>query len=65
VEYLNEKYDLDIPEGDSYSTLGGFIVDSLNEIPQKGAQFSIAKFRFSIEEATAKKIELVRMTVSD
>ncbi|NUY82514.1 HlyC/CorC family transporter [Flavobacterium sp. MAH-1] len=65
VEYLNEKYDLDIPEGDSYSTLGGFIVDSLNEIPQKGAQFSIGKFRFSIEEATAKKIELVRMTVSD
>ncbi|RZJ71606.1 hemolysin family protein [Flavobacterium sp.] len=64
VEYLNETYDLEIPEGDSYSTLGGFIVNSVNEIPQKGQQLSIGKFRFSIEEATAKKIVLVKMTVS-
>ncbi len=64
VEYLNDKYELAIPEGDSYSTLGGFIVNSLNEIPQKGQQFAIGKFRFSIEEATVKKIELVKMTVS-
>lgn len=64
VEYLNEEYDLGIPEGDSYSTLGGFIVNSLNEIPQKGEQFSIGKFRFVIEAATAKKIELVKMILA-
>jgi len=63
VEYLNEQFGLEIPEGDSYSTLGGFIVNSLNEIPQKGSQFSIGKFRFVIEDATLKKIELVRMIV--
>ena len=63
VEYLNTQYALDIPEGDSYSTLGGFIVNSLNEIPQKGAQFSIGKYRFVIEEANLKKIELVRMSL--
>lgn len=63
VEYLNETYDLSIPEGDSYSTLGGFIVSFLNEIPQKGEQFSIGNFRFVIEQATSKKIELVKMTI--
>ncbi|MBD3583132.1 hemolysin family protein [Flavobacterium selenitireducens] len=63
VEYLNETYGLAIPEADAYSTLGGFIVNSLNEIPQKGAQFEIGRFRFVIEEATVKKIELVKLTV--
>lgn len=63
VEYLNQTYKLNIPESDSYGTLGGFIVDYTKEIPQKGEQISIEKFNFIIEEATNKKIELVKMTV--
>jgi CBS domain containing-hemolysin-like protein len=65
VQYINETYKLNIPESDSYETLGGFIVDFLKEIPQKGAQITIGNFVFVIEEATNKKIELVKMTVLD
>jgi CBS domain containing-hemolysin-like protein len=65
VEYLNEEYKLNIPESDSYSTLGGFIVDFSKEIPQKGSQINIGNFQFLIEEATNKKIELVKMTILD
>ena len=65
VQYLNETYKFNIPENDSYETLGGFIVDFSKEIPQKGAQITIGNFQFIIEEATNKKIELVKMTVLD
>jgi CBS domain containing-hemolysin-like protein len=65
VEYLNEEYKLNIPESDSYSTLGGFIVDFSKEIPQKGSQINIGNFQFIIEEATNKKIELVKMNILD
>lgn len=65
VEYLNEEYKLNIPESDSYSTLGGFIVDFSKEIPQKGSQINIGNFQFLIEEATNKKIELVKMNILD
>lgn len=65
VQYINEAYKLNIPESDSYETLGGFIVDFSKEIPQKGAQITIGNFVFIIEEATNKKIELVKMTVLD
>lgn len=65
VEYLNETYKLNIPENDSYSTLGGFIVDFSKEIPQKDAKITIGNFQFVIEQATNKKIELVKMTVID
>lgn len=65
VEYLNQTYKLQMPEGDSYGTLGGFIVDFTKEIPQKGAEITIGSYHFIIEEATNKKIELVKMTVQE
>jgi putative hemolysin len=65
VEYLNQTYKLHIPESDSYGTLGGFIVDHTKEIPQSGAVITIGIFHFIIEEATNKKIELVKMSLRD
>jgi CBS domain containing-hemolysin-like protein len=65
VEYLNETYKLMIPEEDSYGTLGGFIVNFTKEIPQKGDEIVIDHYHFVIEEATNKKIELVKMTVKE
>jgi putative hemolysin len=65
VEYLNQTYNLDIPESDSYGTLGGFIVDSTKEIPQKGDIITIGNYHFIIEQATNKKIELVKMTIKE
>jgi CBS domain containing-hemolysin-like protein len=65
VEYLNETYKLMIPEEDSYGTLGGFIVNFTKEIPQKGEEIVIDNYHFVIEEATNKKIELVKMTIKE
>ncbi|MEO8533128.1 MAG: hemolysin family protein [Flavobacterium sp.] len=65
VEYLNEVYKLGIPEEDSYGTLGGFIVNSTKEIPQKGDEIVIDRYYFVIQEATNKKIELVKMTIKE
>jgi putative hemolysin len=65
VEYLNQTYKLNIPESESYGTLGGFIVDFTKEIPQKGDAITIGNYYFSIEEATNKKIDLVKMTIKD
>lgn len=65
VEYLNETYKLDIPEDDSYGTLGGFIVDHVKEIPQIGEEITIGNYHFVIEEAINKRIELVRMMVKE
>ena len=63
VSYLNEEYKLEIPENDSYGTLGGFIVDFTKEIPKKGEQIEIENYEFTIEQATNKKIEVVKMII--
>jgi CBS domain containing-hemolysin-like protein len=33
IDYLNEEYDLDLPESESYETLGGLILNELETIP--------------------------------
>jgi CBS domain containing-hemolysin-like protein len=63
VEYINQTYKLQIPESESYGTLGGYIVNHTKEIPLKGAEFVIDNVRFTIEEATNKKIEVVKMNI--
>jgi putative hemolysin len=63
VEYLNQTYKLQIPESDSYGTLGGYIVNHTKEIPSQGDQITIDKIRFTIEQATNKKIEVVKMNI--
>jgi CBS domain containing-hemolysin-like protein len=65
VEYINETYKLKIPESDSYSTLGGFIVHSTNEIPQMGTILQIESFQIEIREASNKKIELVQISLTE
>ena len=65
VAYLNETYKLEIPEEDSYGTLGGFIVDFTKDIPQKGEKIKIRNYHFLIEECSNKKIDLVKMEIKE
>lgn len=61
VEYINEQYGLNLPESDSYSTLGGFIVYHAKEIPLAGERLQFDNFEILIEQASNKKIELVKI----
>lgn len=64
VEYINEKYGIGLPESDSYSTLGGFIVYHTNDIPPAGTTLNLDNFGIVIVQASGKKIELVKITPS-
>lgn len=61
VDYLNECYDLDMPEGENYETLGGLIVNFTEEIPDKGETVEIDGYTFTIIEVSSTKIELVEV----
>lgn len=63
VDYLNDVYKLNIPEGENYGTLGGFIVNHTEEIPQQGELVTIDTFEFTIIEVSNTKIELVEVKI--
>lgn len=60
VDYLNEKYELDIPEGD-YETLSGYIVSSYEDIPERGEELELDHFKVRILSGTDTRIETIRL----
>ncbi|MES2779840.1 MAG: hemolysin family protein [Bacteroidota bacterium] len=60
VDYLNDKYELDIPEGE-YHTLGGFIFAMHESIPTRGEIITIHPFTFTILSITNTRINEVKL----
>ena len=65
IDFINEKYNLDLPESDNYSTLGGLILNHLESIPERGEVLYLEPFIIKIEEVSNSKIELVHLKVSN
>ena len=63
VDYINETYNLNLPESDAYETLGGLIVDSTENIPQLGEVIEIENYQFTITEVSSSKISNVHLKV--
>ena len=59
VDYLNEKYNLDLPESEAYETLGGLLVENFESIPNQGAEITIGNYTFTTEQVSETRIEKV------
>ena len=64
LEQLNEKYNLDIPDGE-YETLGGFILANLEEIPPTGEIFIIDQFEIKTKLEALYKILNLKKNASE
>jgi CBS domain containing-hemolysin-like protein len=65
VDYLNEKYDLNIEVSDEYETLAGFIIHHHESIPQIHEEIKISPFLFTILKSGGNKLEEVKMEIID
>jgi len=66
IDYLNEKYDLELPEGD-YETLGGLILSIYGEIPLPGDEIAVAAYTITIlsmDDNRINAVKLVKNTVA-
>jgi CBS domain containing-hemolysin-like protein len=62
LDYLNEKYGLDFPNGNS-ETLSGYIIQQNEAIPKQKEFIIIDRFRFEILDVSDTRIEKVKMKV--
>lgn len=62
VDHLNEKYGLDIPESDEYSTLAGYIIYYNEGIPHQGEELVLDNMEIKILRISGSKLELVRIS---
>ncbi len=64
IDYINDKYFLNLPEGD-YDTLGGFILSITENFPQLNEEVSSTPFRFVIESMEENRINLVKLFITN
>lgn len=60
IAQINEAFNLDFPEDDSYQTIAGYILHETGTIPEQGQTVMLGEERFDILEKTANRIELIR-----
>jgi putative hemolysin len=60
VDLINEKYKLNIPDGD-YETLGGYITSIIGRIPVQGEKFIVDNFDILIVKGNNTKIDVVKI----
>ncbi|MEM0996294.1 MAG: hemolysin family protein [Bacteroidota bacterium] len=60
VDYLNEQYQIDLPEGE-YNTLGGLVIHYAEAIPATNETVSIDDFQLAIVDASDNKVNTVRV----
>ena len=65
VDYINQNYELDLPENEFYETLGGLIVYLKEEIPSKGTLIELENYDLEIIEVSSTKIERVLVRVKE
>lgn len=63
IDYLNEKYNLGLPEKDDYETLAGLILYSCGSIPVNNEVIRIGKFIFRILRVSSTRLELVNLKI--
>lgn len=63
VEYLNEKYALEIPESDDYDTLAGYVISLYQGIPTVGEVIEASDKKIKVLRMDSSKIALLRVTV--
>lgn len=63
IDYLNSKYNLNLPEEDDYETLAGMIMYHHGSIPGNNDIIRIGKFIFKVLRASTTRLELVNMKV--
>jgi CBS domain containing-hemolysin-like protein len=65
IDYLNETYDLKLPESDEYETLAGLVIDRNEDLPEVGDLVEVDDYILEIKKVSENKIEEVVLRPSE
>ena len=58
---VEEEFEIKFPDDRDYDTLGGFIFDELNEIPNGGEVVSYLGYKLTVEKIDGNRIDKIRL----
>jgi CBS domain containing-hemolysin-like protein len=65
IDEINERLELELPDDGDFDTIAGFVFSELGHMPIEGDQLKWNNVHITVLEATARRIERVRIKVLD
>ncbi|MFW5948432.1 MAG: hemolysin family protein [Halolamina sp.] len=65
IDEVNEALDLELPEGEEFETLAGFIFNRAGRLVEEGEEISYDGVRIRVEEVDTTRIKRARVTVTE
>ena len=64
IDYINEKYGLDLPVSEEYNTLAGLVFEKLESIPEEGEKIQVGNYLLEVLETDGPKLNKVKITIT-
>jgi CBS domain containing-hemolysin-like protein len=65
IDYLNDRYGLNLPEGDDYTTLAGFVLSLAGTIPGEGEQIIHDPYILTVRKVHNGRLEEIELRISE
>ncbi|MFL5765187.1 MAG: hemolysin family protein [Bacteroidia bacterium] len=65
TDYINDKYQLDLPILDNVETLGGLVMHYHESIPRLNEEIRVGSFLFTVTAVTRTRIETLNLKIQD
>ncbi|MFB6255953.1 MAG: transporter associated domain-containing protein, partial [Haloplanus sp.] len=65
IDEVNEMLDLDLPEGEEFETLAGFIFNRAGRLVEEGEEIDYDSITIRIEQVDNTRIMKARLTIRD
>jgi CBS domain containing-hemolysin-like protein len=64
IRELNQRLSVELPEGDDYETVGGFLFTALGKVPGVGDSFDHGRVHFEVVEASERRVSRLKVKVA-
>ncbi|MCL2330084.1 MAG: hemolysin family protein [Phycisphaerae bacterium] len=61
IDEVNDELSIEIPEGEDYDTVGGFVLSTMGKIPAVGEEMRFGNVRLQVLDAEERKINRLRI----
>lgn len=61
IDYLNDKYKMNLPQSEDYETLAGLVIHNCESIPDANEVIAVERFKFTITGVSNNKIDEVNL----
>lgn len=61
IDYINDEFNMKLPESTEYETIGGLVLHHTETIPEEETEIEVGDYKIIVKEVSDRKIEVVKV----